>query len=325
MEKQRQGLKVGAFALAAMVLVAYLILTFSKSATPWTRLVRLNVSCTEVGGLVPGAKVMMAGVQIGHVEGLDLDADGRKVIIQCAILERYRVHEDARFEIQQSGFLGDQHVSIVPTENKGAILTDGRTVEAVAPFNMVEAARSAAGLLQRLDTAAKRLDSTLERVDRVLLSEQSLAALTNSFAGLQRLSARAEQVLGDVHGVVRTNAPAIGGTLSNLNVLSLRLQSVADDVAGVVASNRVPFQAALSNLAGASADVRAFATDLRTGEGLVAAALKDPVLRDNAGKVIANFANLSSNLGQHGIFWKPRAVLVPLTNRIRAPGRIPGN
>ena len=316
---------MGAFALVALALLAYLVLTFSKSATPWTRLTRLNVTCTEVGGLVPGAKVMMAGVQVGHVESLDLDADGRKVVIQCAILERYKIHEDARFEIQQSGFLGDQHVSIVPTGNKGAVLEDGRTVEAIAPFNMLEAARSAAGLLQRLDSTAKRLDAAIERVDRVLLSEAALSSLTNSFTSFERMSSRAEAVLGEVRDVVRTNAPAVGGALSNLNVLSLRLQAVADDVASVVATNRAPLQSALSNLAEASANVRAFAGDLRTGEGLLAAALKDPALRAQAGQVVANFVTVSSNLSKHGIFWKPRPVLVPLTNRLRAPGRIPGN
>lgn len=325
MDKQRQGLKVGVFALAALVLLAYLVLTFSKAATPWTRLTRIHVTCTEVGGLVAGAKVMMAGVQVGHVEALDLDADGRKVVVECAIFDRYKVHEDARFEIQQSGFLGDQYVSIIPTANKGPILTDGRTVEAVAPFNMLEAARSAAGLLQRLDTTAKRLDTAIERVDRVLLSEAALSSLTNSFSSFERMSSRAEAMLGEVRDVVRTNAPAVGNTLSNLNTLSLRLQAVADEVGGVVSSNRGPFQAALSNLADASANVKAFASDLRSGEGLLAAALKDPALRAQAGQVVANFVTVSSNLSKHGIFWKPRPVLVPLTNRIRAPGRIPGN
>ena len=316
---------MGVFALVALVLMAYLVLTFSKSATPWTPLTRIHVTCTEVGGLVPGAKVMMAGVQVGHVESLDLDADGRKVVIQCAIFDRYKVHEDARFEIQQSGFLGDQHVSIVPTANKGAVLTDGRTVEALAPFNMLEAARSAAGLLQRLDATAKRLDTAIERVDRVLLSEAALSSLTNSFSSFERMSSRAEVVLAEVRDVVRTNAPGVGSTLSNLNALSLRLQTVADDVAGVFASNRVPFHVALSNLSEASSNVRAFASDLRSGDGLLGAALKDPALRVQAGQVVANFVTVSSNLSKHGIFWKPRPVMAPLTNRMRAPGRVPGS
>ena len=159
----------------------------------------------------------------------------------------------------------------------------------------------------------------------MLLSEQSLASITNSLASFERMSSRAESVLGDVGEVVRGNAPAIGGTLTNLNALSLKLQSVADEVAGVVASNRVPLQAALSNLSGASAEVRAFASDLRSGEGLVPAAFKDPALRVQAGQVVANLATVSSNLSRHGIFWKPRTPFVPLTNRIRSPGRTPGN
>jgi phospholipid/cholesterol/gamma-HCH transport system substrate-binding protein len=320
MEKSNPGLKVGAFALAALLLLAYIILSFAKSTTPWTSQTRITVESTEVGGLVAGAKVMMSGVQVGHVESLDLTADGKKVAVNCSILKRYRIRRDAKFEIQQSGFLGDQYVSIIPTRNEGDFLKDGEIVEAVAPFNMLEAARSAAGLLQRLDTTAAKLDAAITRVDRILLAEGALRDITNGIASFRSMAARADTTLGEVQSMVLTNAPGVGMTLSNLNAFTLSLRSIATEVGGVVEANRGSLHTTMSNLSDASADVKAFTAGLRSGQGLIAAALQDPGMRERFGMVMTNMATLSSNLSRSGIFWKPKT-LTPLTNSTRGPAR----
>lgn len=322
MEKSNQGLKVGIFALAALVLAAVLILNFSKSAGPWTSQIRITVESTEVGGLTAGAKVMMSGVAVGHVESLDLGADGRKVLIHCAILKKYRIHRDAKVEIQQSGFLGDQYVSITPTRNEGGAIDDGANLVALAPFNMLEAARSAAGLLQRLDATASKLDSAVARVDRVLLAEGALRDLTNGFANFNRLSERADLALTDVQHLIRSNSPAIGLTLSNLNDFAVTLKGTATDLSAVVDSNKAAVQETLANLSAASGDVKAFTAELRSGQGLVGAAFKDEKMRDHFQEIVGNLSVVSSNLSRHGILWKPRST-VRWTNDVRYSGRGP--
>ena len=70
---------------------------------------------------------------------------------------------ETRFEIEQSGFLGDQYVSIIPLANKQPALADGSSVRAQSPFNLQEAARSAVGLMQKLDAAATKIDVAVGR------------------------------------------------------------------------------------------------------------------------------------------------------------------
>ena len=53
-------------------------------------------------------------------------------------------------------------------------------MDVVAPFNMIEAARKASGLMQRLDATAAKLDSAITRVDRVLLAGLLCSILTPS-------------------------------------------------------------------------------------------------------------------------------------------------
>lgn len=323
MEKSNQGLKVGIFAALALALAAVLILNFSKAAGPWTPQIRITVESSEVGGLVPGAKVMMSGVQVGHVESLDLAADGRKVLVQCAILKKHRIHRDAKFEIQQSGFLGDQYVSVTPSANEGGVLEEGAVVEALAPFNMLEAARSAAGLLQRLDATAAKLDSAVSRVDRVLLAEGALRDLTNGFGNFNRLSLKADETLGDIQVFVRSNSPAVGAALTNLNDFALTLRGTATNLSAVIDANKGAVANTLSNLSVASADVKQFTAQLRSGEGLVAAALSDPKLKLQFNDIVGNLGTLSSNLSRYGILYKPRQPKVVSTNDARYTGRNP--
>jgi phospholipid/cholesterol/gamma-HCH transport system substrate-binding protein len=322
MEKPGQAQKVGLFVLVALALLAILILNFSKGATLWTPTVHITVESQNVGGLKPGAHVLMSGVPIGLVEEINLGADGRKVLILCRIEKRFGVHRDARWDIEQSGFLGDQYVSIVPTLNEGPYLEDGANVRAQAPFNMQEAARSAVGLMQRLDSTAGKIDSAVARVDRMLLSESTLSDLTNSIASLRHLSDKADVALTDVQQLVRSNSPAIAGTLSNLTVFSQTLTAVATNINSVIDSNKGSLQASLTTLQSAVGDAKGLVSDLQSGRGMAGRVLKDETMRLQAGDMMSNLVVLSSNLSRHGILWKPRS-LAPLTNTTVYSGRTP--
>jgi len=77
----------------------------------------------------------MSGVQVGTVYQIKLSPEGTNVSLYLRIYSEYQIRDDALFIIEASGFLGDKYVSIYPGENKGNILTNMSTAQAVAPFN----------------------------------------------------------------------------------------------------------------------------------------------------------------------------------------------
>src|SRR5438270_13719420 len=99
----------------------------------------------------------MSGVQIGSVSDIELNPQGTNVTITLRIYSQYTIHKDARIVIEQSGFLGDQYVAIVPTTNADGTWAPNDHPAAEEPFNLQEVARSAAGFLQRIDETAKKL------------------------------------------------------------------------------------------------------------------------------------------------------------------------
>ena len=89
----------------------------------------------------------MSGVQVGTVSDMQLAPDGKSVTITLRIYRQYQIYKDARFVIEQSGFLGDQYVAILPTKNEGPKFGPGDEAKAEPPLDMQEMARSAAGFL----------------------------------------------------------------------------------------------------------------------------------------------------------------------------------
>lgn len=329
MESKSPAAKVGFFVLLGLVLIGALLLNFSKGASFWQSGKEIIVEAGNVGGLRPGASVTMSGVRVGSVEKVTLSSDGRVVQIHCRIVGNVMIHADARFDIEQSGFLGDQFVAIIPMKNSGPPLENGAVVRASEPFNLQEAARGAVLLMNKLDAAATKIDSAIGRVDRILLSESTLIELTNTVSNLRRMSERAEHTLLEVETLVVTNKPAIASTLSNLSSFSIRLAGVSDqlsslatNVDSVVNTNKEALRETLLSLRDASSGLKGIAADLQAGKGTVGALLKDEALQIQMADAVGNMSLLSSNLAKHGLLWKPKRT-TPLTNDTRYTGRGP--
>ncbi|MGC8990491.1 MAG: MlaD family protein [Verrucomicrobiia bacterium] len=182
MKEQRLLLRVGVFVLVGIILVATLVILFSKGLTLGKPTYEILLRTVNVGGIKRGAAVLMAGVPVGSVGRVDLTPDGRAVVIHLKILKQYQIRSDASFVIEQAGFLGDQYVSITPTKNEGGFLKDGDLVAGMEPFNLQEAARAATGFLKRADETIQQLNGVVERLDRILLTEVNLTNMSAALA-----------------------------------------------------------------------------------------------------------------------------------------------
>src|SRR5437867_5564568 len=112
MNEKRVASKVGFFVVLAVLVSVGLLLTFTKGSSLFIPTYELRLKAQTVAGLRKGAAVLLSGVVIGNVEDADVAPGGRGVLIRVKIKDKYRIHSDARFVIEQIGFLGDQYVAI---------------------------------------------------------------------------------------------------------------------------------------------------------------------------------------------------------------------
>lgn len=311
---------IGIFVVVCLSVICILIVNFSKGATIFTPGYTILVRASSVGGLKLGASVTMSGVPIGTVKSVELEKEGKSVIIACRIEQKYAIYSDALVEIEQSGFLGDQFVAIMPAKNEGKLLTNNDRIDAGSPFNLQEAARSAVGLMQRLDSTAAKIDIAVDRVEKQLLSAHTISNLTETIASVRRATERAETAVAEIQSLVQENRPSITGSFSNAHAFSARLSELGDrlsvvssnanqvvlNVDKVIVSNQEDVQATIANLRIATDNLKTLTTDLQAGKGLAGALLKDPRMAANVGQILTNVNTVSSNLARFGLLHKPK-------------------
>jgi len=328
MSEKRQEWRVGVFVVFALALLAALILSFSKGLSPLRSTYEIRLRTTDVGGIKSRAGVLMAGVQVGNVSGIDLAPDGRSVVITLDIEQRYRIYRDAQFNIEQSGLLGDQYIAIVPRQNAGEVLKDGEEVETAPSTDFKEMLRSAAGLIVRLDNIATTLQSAARRIDQSLISEGNVVAISQTATNLQAVSSKATGTLDRIDKLVSDNSGEIKAAVGDLQAFARDLKLLAVDLRQVVATNADDVGRVVKNVETASVAARDFLSGLNEGEGLLGGLLHDEQMRREGGVLISNLATasanlviLSSNLSRHGIFYKPRERSKPVESIY--PGRTP--
>ncbi|HEX9045741.1 MAG TPA: MlaD family protein, partial [Verrucomicrobiae bacterium] len=250
MEKSRLERKVGLFVFIGLTLLAVLLVQFNKGTSLFRGTYTLKLHAANIGGLKQKSAVLLAGVGVGSVQHISLDQGGTNtsVTITLQIYKDYPIFHDARFVIEQSGFLGDQFVSVIPTTNSLPVLTNGADVECQAPFNLQEVARGAAGFVQRLDETAKKLDASVTDLRAQLLNEQTLANFGVSITNLRMFTEQALDTVGGINGIITTNREQVGAAVSNIVLFSTQLNQLGNSAQDILATNGANLTAATKNI-----------------------------------------------------------------------------
>ncbi len=309
-------MKVGLFVAIGLILLAVLVIQFSKGTSLFRSTYMLKLHAVNVGGLKEKSGVLLSGVQIGTVSGIHLAPDGRSVNIILKVYKDFPIYHDARFVIETAGILGDQFVSVIPTENKERALVDGDEVECQQPFDLQEVARSAAGFIQRLDGTAAKLDAAVTDLRAQVLNAQTLASFGTSITNLRVFT---EQAIG-TNEVITNNGAQISLAMSNVVYFSTELTTLASAAQNVLATNGSNLTAATKNLEEISVAARQLTADVQAGKGLAGAVLENPEVATNLQDIAANLAITTSNLNVHGlwgILWSHSPPSTNKSNRTR--------
>lgn len=302
MENKRLEWKVGLFMFIGLVLLAALLIQFSKGASLFRSTYELELHAGNVGGLKNRSGVLLAGVEVGAVSDIQLDPAGKSVIIRLKIYKENPVYADARFVIESANFLGDQYVAIVPGLNQGAVLADHAVVNCADPFNLQEVARNAAGFISRIDETAQRLNEAIADVRKLVLNEETLTNLAVTVGTLRTASEHALTVVNNVNTLVETNRASVTTTMSNLVYFSEQLNALSGKLGGMVDTNSAELNVTMKNLSASSADLRTLLDEAQAGKGLAGTILKNDALAQDISTIAGNLSVTTSNLNQQGLW-----------------------
>lgn len=116
MQSRALEMLVGLFVclgVAAVFVLTFRVASINSVGSGGTYTVTADFN--DVGSLVPGASVKLAGVRIGSVTGISIDPKTFQAVVSMAISDKQNnVPTDSAAKILTAGLLGSQYVGIDP-------------------------------------------------------------------------------------------------------------------------------------------------------------------------------------------------------------------
>jgi phospholipid/cholesterol/gamma-HCH transport system substrate-binding protein len=207
-------LKVGAFVLAAIVCLGFVIFSIS-SFSFFEKGQKVRVTFGYANGLKKAAPVRLAGVEAGVVKKIEVFTEQpsniMKVRVDIMVDNDVSIPLDSLVSINQLGLLGEKYVEITPGLSTQRV-EDGSSMVGVDPVPVEK-------ISKRIDMLTAKLEQTMESINTGILTEKNKLAFTQTMEGLSGIMTKVNQGQGSIGQLVGN--PSI---YNNLNELTADLK-----------------------------------------------------------------------------------------------------
>jgi phospholipid/cholesterol/gamma-HCH transport system substrate-binding protein len=209
-ERQQRGvqLRVGAFVLIAFGVFLALIYLLGARARLFEAKHTLFADFTEVGGLIEGATVRLAGVQIGRITAVRLPPEpGGKVRVEMRIAARYasRVRRDSLARIETQGLLGDKIVEISVGSAGEPPVKSGEALATREPTDLGRVLSQSGEVVGKITALTEHLRETAQTLSQSKVVED----LAATAASARRISEQVETGKGLAHALLYEEPAAL--------------------------------------------------------------------------------------------------------------------
>ncbi len=153
MRDKHLDLGVGVFMLAGLAALAYLTIRLGAGELVGSGTYPVEARFANTGGLDKGATVMLAGVQVGRVEGIRLDPADFSAIVEMRILTSVKLPSDTMASIRTSGLIGDKYIALAPGAEESFLHESDR-------ITMTESAVELESLISKMAFGSVKNDKT---------------------------------------------------------------------------------------------------------------------------------------------------------------------
>jgi phospholipid/cholesterol/gamma-HCH transport system substrate-binding protein len=164
MNKHRKfELHAGIFINIGLALCMLALLVFGNSLNIFSRTATYHFTLPNAQGLIPGAKVLIAGLSAGKVSQMTLDNRTREINVQIQIDPQYRpsIRADSFVDLTTQGILGDKVVMIEPGTQSQQAIPEGGTVPVQVSSDLNQLLRKGNHLIDHLDLLIVRVSDVI--------------------------------------------------------------------------------------------------------------------------------------------------------------------
>ncbi len=303
-----QNVKVGIFVVLALTVLTVAVLVIGQERSMFTSKTRLYTSFADINGLVVGAPVRLAGVDVGRVSAITFSdkLEHTEARVELSIENKYmtRVRRDSQAFIDSKGLLGDKLINVSVGSPKQPMLKAGEYVPPKQSMSLEAMVKNLEQTAASIGRAADRAESAVngiaskEVIDNITRTTGAIASITNAIANGDGL---AHHLIYDP-----VYAKQAAGILANLEQISANTNAATARIDRVIAHveqgpgtlHALAYgddgTQALRELKRAAAGVAELTDQLNHGQGLAGAILRD----DQGQKLVHDLSEFMARLNR---------------------------
>jgi len=234
-------------------------------------------------GVKPGQPVMLAGVQVGFVDHVDLIPDGT-LGIAMRVQDRYRVPAGTTATVEANGIFGDMLVALRPVQGITGTIPPGDTVPAGT------ASPGMAVLLGKGDSIASNVTALTAELRTKFVDDGGMRDVRRAIGDVTKLLAQLSAVTAEQSKQLTATQQQLRKTLSSVDSAA-----VDSTIASLQAATR-EFAALAKELQTTNSKVQGVVDKVANGPGTAGRFMNDPAVYARVDTLLARLDSLVIDL-----------------------------
>jgi phospholipid/cholesterol/gamma-HCH transport system substrate-binding protein len=230
--KIRHAVSFLSFGLIVAYSVYYIFALGVRIGPPDDR-VNVAMQVSDINGLVADSNVLLRGVPVGKVTGIDTSL--KNATVHFYIDKQYPIPVDSDVRLENLSALGESYIGLVPRTSGGPMFHDGQQVateNVTQPASISELATSVVRVLNQMDPG--QLTRLVNETDQALPPEDAVLPNLSRASTLLRdtvnsMQGRGSEMLANFQTLLQ-NAGFVGPLLAQLSPTLLAFGPVLDRI-----------------------------------------------------------------------------------------------
>jgi len=306
MYRKSTEIKVGIFVLVALMALGYLTVKLAEETFSPKGTYPVYAVFDDVSGLVRGAKVEMAGVEIGKVGRITLLPEG-KARVELLIYKEVKLSRDALVRIRTAGVLGDRFVEIRQGKAPEKLPPKAVITRTESPMDLSELIAEAGPALKNLEKVTAGLADLLATEEGKNNLRELIVNLRDASAAFKTVGerlARGEGTLGklltdeELYRKINRSFTDFQVTMANLRKVSDRLARGEGTLGKLLTDEELyrSFQAAMKSVEKGSLAIAEVAEKINKGQGTLGKLLTDDELYEHLNQAAASLEHIAKKI-----------------------------
>jgi phospholipid/cholesterol/gamma-HCH transport system substrate-binding protein len=289
-------IRVGIFVFSTLVTLMAAIFLLGSRTQYFQPQYTLKAVFSNVGYLLEGAGVYLAGVQVGRVGGIRFfeDIAAQKVLVSLRVARDYqdRIRQDSLAVITSSGLLGDKYIDITLGSESEPVLLDGMFIRTQEPADYGQLIRQGEEVLKN----TIEITSSLAALASGFRSSQGPTAVADLLTSLAQTAKAIETGDGLVHSLIyeKGNERIFADLSAATTALRDTLTGIKEGKGFLPTLLTDPNPEVVAQLTKLLVSAQKLLQDVEKGQGVLHALIYDK----QGGKAIKDFTSAAGNVNE---------------------------